>query len=79
MKQKYKITIKYIQGEKRLNKLVRSFGLGMEGVGLKEEISFTTTSKPTKKMIKGYENAIKQSYSAKDREVSDIEVSFEIL
>ena len=55
---KYQIRITYKQGDKSMNKLLRCLDLGIEGVVVPDEITFNTTTKPTKKMFEGYKNAL---------------------
>ena len=70
----YKIKMTYKHGDKSMNRVLRCLDLGIEGVVVPEEITFSTTTKPTKKMFDGYKNALIQAFKKSDAEVSDIEV-----
>lgn len=54
---KYNITIKFLRGNKDINKFIKMADMG-NGYLINDEISFTTTTKPTDRLVKKYKEAV---------------------
>jgi len=74
MKKIYTIQIDFMYGNKKLNKTLSRFDLGIDGVMLPRSYTITTTTKPNKKMEAKYIKAIKMAYEGGGMEVNDIKV-----
>jgi len=73
----FEVKIEWHGGNKKVNELMRRCDLGVEGGFAKDSLSFTTTTKPNKKVNDKYKRAIEMAYDNSDIEIRDIKISYQ--